>query len=164
MTAAKLSDSSVTKFGGAGATDNIVTFPDGDFKGQFFFDEKNEDLYIYTGQSFLPITVISGNLINAGTYDASTNLLDCVTSAGSAAGFTNGAGAACTSCGNLNYYVVVSPAARVQVTAPAVALAPPDMLISLGTGSTFQLIDVSNAIAGQTAANISLQLPATFQH
>ena len=29
------------------------------------------------------------------------------------------------------------------------------MLISLGTGSTFQLIDVSNAIAGQTAANIS---------
>ena len=30
------------------------------------------------------------------------------------------------------------------------------MLISLGTGSTFQLIDVSNAIAGQTAANISV--------
>ena len=40
--------------------------------------------------------------------------------------------------------------------APAVALAPPDMLISLGTGSTFQLIDVSNAIAGQTASNISV--------
>ena len=49
VTAAKLADQSVTKFGGAGATDNIVTFPDGDFKGQFFFDEKNEDLYIYTG-------------------------------------------------------------------------------------------------------------------
>ena len=47
-----LADSSVTKFGGAGATDNIVTFPDGDFKGQFFFDEKNEDLYIYTGNRF----------------------------------------------------------------------------------------------------------------
>ena len=30
------------------------------------------------------------------------------------------------------------------------------MLISLGSGSTFQLIDVSNAIAGQTAANISV--------
>ena len=156
VTAAKLADSSVTKFGGAGATDNIVTFPDGDFKGQFFFDEKNEDLYIYTGQSFLPITVISGNLINAGTYDANTNLLSSVTTAGSAAGFTNGAALPAPASGNLNYYVVVDTSGTGSGNAPAEALAPPDMLISLGTGSTFQLIDVSNAIAGQTAANISV--------
>ena len=156
VTAAKLSDSSVTKFGGAGATDNIVTFPDGDFKGQFFFDEKNEDLYIYTGTSFLPITVISGNLINAGTYDASTNLLSSVTTAGSAAGFTNGAALPAPASGNLNYYVVVDTSGTGSGNAPAEALAPPDMLISLGTGSTFQLIDVSNAIAGQTASNISV--------
>ncbi len=156
VTAAKLSDSSVTKFGGAGATDNIVTFPDGDFKGQFFFDEKNEDLYIYTGQSFLPITVISGNLINAGTYNANTNLLSSVTTAGSAAGFTSGAALPAPAGTNLNYYVVVDTSGTGSGNAPAVALAPPDMLISLGTGSTFQLIDVSNAIAGQTAANISV--------
>ena len=156
VTAAKLADSSVTKFGGAGATDNIVTFPDGDFKGQFFFDEKNEDLYIYTGTSFLPITVISGNLINAGTYNANTNLLSSVTTAGSAAGFTNGAALPAPAGTNLNYYVVVDTSGTGSGNAPAVALAPPDMLISLGTGSTFQLIDVSNAIAGQTAANISV--------
>ena len=156
ITAAKLADSSVTKFGGAGATDNVVTFPDGDFKGQFFFDEKNEDLYIYTGQSFLPITVISGNLVNAGTYDASTNLLSSVTTAGSAAGFTNGAALPAPATGNLNYYVVVDTSGTGSGNAPAEALAPPDMLISLGTGSTFQLIDVSNAIAGQTASNISV--------
>ena len=70
ITAAKLADSSICKFGGAGATDNVVTFPDSDFKGQFFFDELNEDLYIHTGSSYLPITVISGNLVLAGTYDA----------------------------------------------------------------------------------------------
>jgi hypothetical protein len=156
VTAAKLADSSVTKFGGAGATDNIVVFPDGDFKGQFFFDEKNEDLYIYTGESFLPITVISGNLVNAGTYDASTNLLSSVTTAGSAAGFTNGAALPAPATGNLNYYVVVDTSGTGSGNAPAEALAPPDMLISLGTGSTFQLIDVSNAIAGQTASNISV--------
>ena len=156
ITAAKLSDSSVTKFGGAGATDNIVTFPDGDFKGQFFFDEKNEDLYIYTGTSFLPITVISGNLINAGTYNANTNLLSSVTTAGSAAGFTSGATLPSPAGTNLNYYVVVDTSGTGSGNAPAVALAPPDMLISLGTGSTFELIDVSNAIAGQTAANISV--------
>jgi hypothetical protein len=156
ITAAKLANQSVTKFGGAGATDNIVTFPDGDFEGQFFFDEKNEDLYIYTGTSFLPITVISGNLINAGTYNANTNLLSSVTTAGSAAGFTAGAALPQPAGTNLNYYVVVDTSGTGSGNAPAVALAPPDMLISLGTGSTFQLIDVSNAIAGQTAANISV--------
>ena len=156
ITAAKLADSSVTKFGGAGATDNVVVFPTGDFKGQFFFDEKNEDLYIFTGESFLPITVISGNLVNAGTYDASTNLLSSVTTAGSAAGFTNGSALPAPATGNLNYYVVVDTSGTGSGNAPAVALAPPDMLISLGTGATFQLIDVSNAIAGQTASNISV--------
>jgi len=156
ITAAKLADSSITKFGGAGATDNVVVFPDGDFKGQFFFDEKNEDLYIYTGESFLPITVISGNLVNAGTYNANTNLLSSVTTAGSAAGFTNGSALPAPATGNLNYYVVVDTSGTGSGNAPAVALAPPDMLISLGTGSTFQLIDVSNAIAGQTASNISV--------
>jgi len=156
ITAAKLADQSVTKFGGAGATDNVVTFPDGDYKGQFFFDEKNEDLYVYTGTSFLPITVISGNLINAGTYNANTNQLSSVTTAGSAAGFTSGSALPAPATGNLNYYVVVDTSGTGSGNAPAVALAPPDMLISLGTGSTFQLIDVSNAIAGQTAANISV--------
>ena len=99
VTAAKLADSSV-KFGGAGATDNIVTFPDGDFKGQFFFDEKNEDLTSIQEHHSCR-SVISGNLINAGTYDANTNLLSSVTTAGSAAGFTNGAALPAPASGNL---------------------------------------------------------------
>jgi hypothetical protein len=156
VTGAKLSDSSVTKFGGAGATDNVVTFPAADFKGQFFYDEKNEDLYVHTGNSFVPITVISGNLILAGTYDASTNLLESVTTAGSAAGFTAGSALPSPAVSNLNYYVVVSTSGTGSGAAPAVALAPPDMLVSLGSGPTFSLVDVSNAIAGQTAANISV--------
>ena len=155
ITAAKLADASITKFGGAGATDNVVTFPDGDFKGQFFFDELNEDLYIYTGTSYLPITIISGNLVLAGTYDASTNLLDSVTSEGSAAGFTNGQALPAPATTNQNYYVVVSASGTGSGAAPSVALAPPDMLLSTGAGADFTLIDVSNAIAGQTAANIS---------
>jgi len=156
VTATKLANESVTKFGGADATDNVVTFPDGDFKGQFFYDEKNEDLYVYSGSSFIPITVISGNLINAGTYNASTNLISSVTTAGSAAGFTAGSALPTPATVNLNYYVVVDTSGTGSGAAPAVSLAPPDMLISLGAGSTFQLVDVSNAIAGQTAANISV--------
>ena len=156
VVATKLADESVTKFGGADATDNVVVFPDGDYKGQFFYDEKNEDLYVYTGSSFVPITVISGNLINAGTYNASTNLISSVTTAGSAAGFTAGSALPTPATVNLNYYVVVDTSGTGSGAAPSVSLAPPDMLISLGAGSTFQLVDVSNAIAGQTAANISV--------
>jgi hypothetical protein len=156
ITATKLADASITKFGGAGATDNVVTFPDGDFRGQFFFDELNEDLYIYTGTSYLPITIISGNLVLAGTYDASTNLLDSVTSEGSAAGFTNGQALPAPAATNQNYYVVVSTSGTGSGAAPSVALAPPDMLLSTGAGADFTLIDVSNAIAGQTASNIAV--------
>ena len=156
VTGAKLADNSVTKFGGASATDNIVTFPAADFKGQFFFDEKNEDLYVSTGNSFLPITVISGNLILAGVYNANTNVLSSVTTAGSAAGFTAGSALPAPAVTNLNYYVVVDTSGTGSGAAPAVSLAPPDMLVSLGSGSTFSLVDVSNAIAGQTAANISV--------
>ena len=57
---------------------------------------------------------------------------------------------------NLNYYVVVDTSGTGSGAAPAVSLAPPDMLVSLGAGSTFSLVDVSNAIAGQTASNISV--------
>ena len=155
ITGEKLADSSITKFGGAGSTNNVVTFPTADFKGQFFFDELNEDLYIHTGSSFLPITVISGNLVLAGTYDAANNLLDSVTSEGSAAGFTSGQSLPAPASTNQNYYVVVSTSGTGSGAAPSVALAPPDMLLSTGAGNDFILIDVSNAIAGQTAANIS---------
>ncbi len=156
ITAPKLADSSITKFGGAGSTDGVVTFPDGDFKGQFFFDESTDgDLYIWTGSSFQPITVISGNLVNAGTYNASTNLLTSVTTAGSAAGYTAGSALPAPAASNLNYYVVVETSGTGTGSAPAVALAPPDMLVSLGTGSAYELVDVSNAIAGQIASNIS---------
>ena len=77
---------------------------------------KNEDLYIYTGQSFLPITVISGNLINAGTYNANTNLLSSVTTAGSAAGFTNGAALPAPALATSTITLLLTRAARVQAT------------------------------------------------
>ena len=154
ITATKLADASTTKFGGANATDNVVTFPTADFKGQFFFDELNESLYVFTGSAYLPISVVSGNLVLAGTYDASTNTLDSVTSEGSAAGFTLNQALPNSSSQNQNYYVVVTVSGTGAGNAPSVALAPPDMLLSVGSGD-YTLVDVSNAIAGQTAANIS---------
>lgn len=156
VTAAKLADESTTLFAGASGSDDVTTFPDGDFKGQFFYDETGQDLYIYTGTAFVPITVLSGNLVNAGAYNASTNLMSSVTTAGSSAGFSVGAALPAPAGVNLNHYVVVDTSGTGSGAAPAVALAPPDMLLSQGVGTEYQLIDVSNAIAGQTASNISL--------
>jgi len=156
ITAAKLADQSTTKFGGAAGSDNVTIFPSGDFQGQFFYDETTQDLYIYTGSAFVPITVLSGNLVNAGAYNANTNQMSSVTSAGSSAGFAVGNALPAPSTTNLNHYAVVDTSGTGSGAAPAVALAPPDMLLSQGVGTEYSLIDVSNAIAGQTAANISL--------
>jgi hypothetical protein len=155
ITAAKLADQSTTKFGGAAGSDNVTIFPTGDFKGQFFYDETTQDLYIYTGSAFVPVTVLSGNLVNAGAYNASTNQMSSVTSAGSSAGFSVGNALPAPAKTNLNHYVVVDTSGTGTGAAPAVALAPPDMLLSQGVGTEYSLIDVSNAIAGQTASNIS---------
>jgi len=156
VTGVKLADQATTKFGGALGSDNVTIFPSGDYKGQFFYDETTADLYIYTGSAYVPITLLSGNLVNAGVYNANTNLLSTVTTAGSSAGFTAGAALPAPTGTNLNHYVVVSVSGTGSGAAPAVALAPPDMLLSQGVGAQYSLIDVSNAIAGQTASNISV--------
>lgn len=153
VTGAKLADSSTVQFGGAASTEGVVTFPIPDFKGQQFFDALNGDLYLYDGAAWQPITITAGELIYAGTYNASTNKVKSVTAAGTAAGLVVGNALPAASTSNLRYYVVVSDSGTGTAPAPAVALAPPDMLVS--GGSSWELIDVSNAIAGQIASNIS---------
>lgn len=150
---AKLADYATVKFGGAGSTSGVVTFPTPDFIGQQFFDASNGDLYLYDGNTWQPITVISGDLVYAGTYNATTNTVKSVTTQGSAAGLVVGAALPSASAQNIRYYVVVSDSGTGVSPAPTVALAPPDMIIS--NGATWDLVDVSNAIAGQIASNIS---------
>lgn len=153
ITGAKLANSSTVQFGGAGSTAGVVTFPTAEFKGQYFWDELNGDLYLWSGSAWLPVTITSGELVYGGTYDASVNEVGSVTSAGSAVGLTAGAALPAASDTNNRYYLVVSDSGTGTGNAPAEALAPPDMILSNGT--TWDLIDVSNAIAGQTATNIS---------
>jgi hypothetical protein len=153
ITGVKLADSSTVQFGGSGSTAGVVTFPTAEFKGQYFWDELNGDLYIWSGSAWLPVTITSGELIFSGTYDASTNQVDSTTSAGAALGLTVGSALPAASDTNNRYYLVVSTSGTGSGNAPAEALAPPDMILSNGT--SWELIDVSGAIAGQTATNIS---------
>jgi len=149
----KLADNSVTKIGGASSTAGIVPFPTADYAGQFFFDALNGDLYLWDGAAWQPVTITSGELVYAGTYNASTNLIASVTTAGSGAGLIAGAALPIASTQNNRYYLVVINSGTGSGNAPAVALQAPDYLLSNGTAWTW--IDVSGTIAAQTASNIT---------
>ena len=153
ITAAKLADQSTVLFGGSVDTGGNVVFPTASFKGQYFYDEINRDLYIWSGSAWLPVTIISGELIYAGTYDASVNQVASVTTAGAAVGLSVGVALPAASSTNRQYYLVVSDSGTGTGNAPTEALAPPDMLVS--NGATWDLIDVSSAIGSQIATNVS---------
>jgi len=150
---AKLSDFSVTKFGGASSSAGIVPFPTADFTGQYFFDSLNGDLYLWDGSAWQPVTITSGELVFAGTYNASTNLVASTTTAGSGAGLTTGSPLPAASTQNNRYYLVVTNSGTGSGNAPAVSLQAPDHILSNGTA--WQFIDVSGTIAAQTASNIT---------
>lgn len=149
----KLADFSITKFGGASSTAGIVPFPTADYTGQYFFDSLNGDLYLWDGSAWQPVTITSGELVFAGTYNASTNLVASVTTAGSGAGLTAGSALPAASTQNNRYYLVVTNSGTGTGNAPAVALQAPDHILSNGTA--WQFIDVSGTVAAQIASNIT---------
>ena len=153
ISGAKLADDSVVRFGGPTSTSGIVTFPQPDFKGQFFFDEVAEDLYLWNGNAWEPITITGGELIFCGIYDADANEMSSVSTAGVGLGFTAGDPLPAASAENERAYVVVGKSGTGTAPAPTVALAPPDYIVS--SGSSWEEVDLSTAIGSQTATNTS---------
>lgn len=149
----KLANYSVTQIGGAQDTEGVTTFPTAAFTGQYFFDSIRGDLYLWDGNAWQPITITAGEIIFGGTYNASTNQVASVTTAGAAAGLTAGSALPAAAESNNRYYVVVSVSGTGTAPAPAVSLAPPDMILS--NGSAWEEIDVSGTVAAQIASNIS---------
>lgn len=156
VTGAKLANLSVTQFGGASSTAGIVTFPTAEFTGQYFYDLLNGDLYLWDGNAWQPITITSGEIIFAGTFNASvgggTGQIASVTAAGSALGLTVGSALPAASSTNNRYYLVVSIGGTItNGHAPHGTLSAPDMILSNGT--TWQEIDVSTTVAGVSLAS-----------
>jgi trimeric autotransporter adhesin len=156
ITGEKLADQSTVQFGGAGSTANVVTFPVANFKGQLFWDELNNDMYIWSGSAWLSVTVTSGELILAGTFDASSGTAGAIaalTAAGTAAGFALGALPAPTESNKQFYFVVSLGGTPSSGQVSGIALDPPDNILS--TGAAWQKIDVSATVAGNSAVNIT---------
>ena len=145
ITAAKLADRSTTTIAEA-------TPAGGEFVGQGHLNSRNGDFLIWDGNVWQPIGISVGEIVLAGTYDASTNLMATVTSEGTALSYEVGSALPTASSSNKGYYVVVSEAGTGTSPAPTVALNPPDFLLS--TGTAYTEIDVSSTVTAQTATNV----------
>jgi hypothetical protein len=146
VTAEKLADRST-------ATIAELTPTSGAFIGQAHLNSITGDYFLWDGNVWQPIGISVGEIVLAGTYDASTNLIDTVTSEGTALGFTVGQGLPAPSNANSGYYVIVSIAGNGSPPAPTVQLNPPDFLLSNGT--VWTEIDVSDTVVAQQAQNVA---------
>ena len=140
----RIADYAITQFGNQQ--------PTADHIGQFFFNPLDRTLYLWDGNVWQPVGVSFGEIVFAGTYDASTNLVASATGAGLAAGLTVGAALPSPSANNSGFYVVVSQSGTGVAPAPAVALFPPDLILS--DGGSWSEIDISTTITSQTAAQV----------
>jgi hypothetical protein len=141
----KLADYAITKIG--------ESQPTADQIGQFFFNPLSRDLFLWDGNVFQPIGISVGEIVFAGTYDAGTNLVESVTSEGTAIGLAIGSPLPAASAANNRYYLVVSAAGTGTAPAPVEALSPPDIILS--NGSNWTQVDVSQTITSQVATNVS---------
>ena len=150
VTSAKLANYAVTKIGD--------TQPTADYIGEFFFNPLSRDLFLWDGNVYQPIGISVGEIVFAGTFDASlgsgTGLISSVTLEGTAIGLAIGQALPAPAAGNSRYYLVVAEGGTITTgNAPHVALAPPDILLS--NGITWTEIDVSQTITAQSANNVS---------
>jgi hypothetical protein len=133
-------------------------FPTALFTGQLCFDSVAEDAYLWDGNAWQAITTLTkGSLVNGGTYNASTSKMASVTTAGSAAGLVVGSNLPTASATTDGVYVVVATAGTPSSPAPAVSLNPPDYVLGVtnASGSSWNEIDLSATVSGQTASNVS---------
>ena len=140
----KLSDYSITRFG--------ETTPNAQFTGQFFFNPLEKDLFLWDGNVWNPVGVSIGEIVFAGTYNASGNTVASVSSEGSAVGLTIGQPLPSPSNTFNRYYVVVESGGTGASPAPETELSPPDLLLCNGTA--WVEIDVSSTYTSQTASQI----------
>jgi len=150
--ASKLANYSVSQFGEAP--------PVADFIGQFFFNPLEKDLYLWDGNVWNPVGISVGEIIFAGTYNASGNTIASTSADGAAVGLSVGQPLPTPSTTFNRYYVVVSSGGTGVSPAPTTVLQPPDILLCNGTAWTE--VDVSSTYLSQTATQVSFSPAASI--
>ena len=157
VTGAKVANYAVTKIGD--------TQPTADYIGQFFFNPLSRDLFLFDGNVYQPIGISVGEIVFAGTFDASagggTGHVASVTAEGTAIGLVEGSPLPAAATANNRYYLVVSESGTITSgNAPQVALAPPDIVLS--TGIEWTEVDVSQTFTSVSAAQVAFTPEGTI--
>ena len=157
ITGAKVANYAVTKIGD--------TQPTADYIGQFFFNPLSRDLALWDGNVFQPIGISVGEIIFAGTFDASagggTGHVASVTAEGTGIGLVQGSPLPAAATANNRYYLVVSEGGTITSgNAPNVALAPPDIVLS--TGILWTEVDVSQTFTSVSASQVAFTPESTI--
>jgi hypothetical protein len=158
VTIDKLSDYSTASLG--------ETFPTPSFIGQIHLNPLNKSFFMWDGNVFVPIGISAGQIIFAGTFDASTpagtGKIASLTPEGVAAGFTLNGAVPASAPGNNKHYFVVSEGGTITTgNAPNVTLAPPDLILSVYNTSSpgWVEIDVSASAGAIAASQVSFAAP-----
>jgi hypothetical protein len=155
VTIDKLADYSTASLG--------ETFPTpASFIGQLHLNPLDKSFYMWDGNVWVPIGISAGQIIFAGTFDASdpagTGKVANVTPEGAAAGFTVGSAVPASAPGNNKHYLVVSEGGTITSgNAPNVVLAPPDLILSVYNASSpgWVEVDVSSGAGAIAASQVS---------
>jgi len=154
VTIAKMADYSTASIG--------AEFPAATFTGQLHLNSLDRSFYMWDGNVWVPIGISAGQIVLAGTFDASTpagvGKIQSLTPEGVAAGFVVNAALPAPTLGNNKHYFVVSEGGTITSgNAPAGTLAPPDLLLSVYSTTLPQWveIDVSAGAGAIAASNVS---------
>ena len=161
ITIDKLADYSTSSIGEA--------FPIATFIGQLHLNPLDRAFYMWDGNVYVPIGISAGQILLAGTFDASSpagvGSVQSVTPDGAAAGFVVGDPLPVSTLTNNKYYFVVSEGGTITSgNAPNVTLAPPDLCLSVFSDANPQWveIDVSSGAGAIAASNVSFNPAASL--
>ena len=157
ITGAKLANTSTALFGD--------TQPTAEYTGQLYFNSLSRDIYIWDSNVWQPIGISVGEIVFAGTFDASagggTGHVASVTAEGTAIGLAQGSPLPAAATANNRYYLVVSEGGTITSgNAPNVALSPPDIVLS--TGLIWTEIDVSQTFTSVNASQVAFTPEGTI--
>jgi hypothetical protein len=138
------------------------TFPLATFIGQLHLNPLDRAFFMWDGNVWVPIGISAGQIVLAGTFDASTpsgvGEVQSVTPDGAAAGFVAGDPLPASTQTNNKFYFVVSEGGTITSgNAPNVTLTPPDIILSVysDTNPQWVEIDVSAGAGAIAASNVS---------
>jgi hypothetical protein len=161
ITAAKLSDYSTASIS--------ESLPVADFIGQIHLNPLDRAFFMWDGNVYVPIGISAGQILLAGTFDASdpagVGSVQSVTPDGAAAGFVVGDPLPVSTLTNNKYYFVVSEGGTITSgNAPNVTLAPPDLCLSVfsDTNPQWVEIDVSSGAGAIAATQVSFNPAASL--